>query len=387
MPQPVCSVCDAALQAPLYESSARASLTSLCRIQHVRTTVFCCRACAHLQTPALEELTSYYADEYDILVASEEEDQIYEVQDSVPVFRTAHQVKTLMRKLAPAGGLQILDYGCAKSSTMRNLLISQPDLKVHLFDVSSRYVPYWRTFLQPGCWAVDETPSDWGERFDLITSFFSLEHIPDLSKTLDHMVSLLRPGGSLYVVVPNVLTNIADFIVVDHCNHFTAPSLRRLATQHGLVVEDLDTDSHRGALVMVARKSSSVVPTSAASATEIGVTLKALAETSQYWRSTCERLASFEETLTADMPLAIYGAGFYGTFIASNLHRPERVVCHLDQNPYLHGKDFNGRPVLPPDALPAEVRTILVGLNPRHAREAIGGIPALQRPDLSFFFL
>ena len=90
------------------------------------------------------------------------------------------------------------------------------------------------------------------ERFDLVTSFFSLEHIPNVADTLGHIASLMRPGGRLYAVVPNVLTNIADFVVVDHCNHFTAPSLAQLVAAAGLITECIDDMAHRGAFVLLA---------------------------------------------------------------------------------------------------------------------------------------
>lgn len=386
MPSRQCSVCGATLESPLYQSIRNYSLTSLCRLQSGHTIVYCCQKCTHLQTPPIDAIDSYYADDYDILVASEEEDQIYEMRGSKPVFRTAHQVDLLIQKLALPDNLKILDYGCAKSSTMRALKELKPKLDVHLFDVSTRYVPYWETFLDSSQWAVNTTPRQWHGRFDLITSFFSLEHIPNLDKTLQHITSLLRPGGTLYAVVPNVLTNIADFIVIDHCNHFTPISLRHLAAKHNLAVQRIDFESHVGALVFVAQKSSTS-SASAFDANEISETLSTLLQSAEYWRKAGERIANFEENLPEDEHVAIYGAGFYGAFIASNLRRPEQAICHLDQNPFLHGKNFNGRRVLPPSELPIDIATILVGLNPRHASSSIAAIPALQRPGLQFFYL
>ena len=86
-------------------------------------------------------------------------------------------------------------------------------------------------------------------------------------------------------------------------------------------------------------------------------------------------------------PVAIYGAGFYGAFISASLAHPNRVACLLDQNPFLKGKQFNGSPILPPEELPDDVRTLFVGLNPAHAKGIINDIPALSGRTLRYFFL
>ncbi|MFO0481212.1 MAG: hypothetical protein ACK52M_06255, partial [bacterium] len=85
--------------------------------------------------------------------------------------------------------------------------------------------------------------------------------------------------------------------------------------------------------------------------------------------------------------LAIYGAGFYGNFIASSLARPERIECFIDQNRHLQGRKAFDRPIVPPEQLPSAVDAVLVGLNPRVARSIIGEIAAWRDRRLDVFFL
>jgi hypothetical protein len=95
-----CNVCAAPLTHALYESVDANSLTSLCQVRQGATRVYACGRCAHLQTVEMADATSFYESDYDILVNSEEEDQIYEVKpDGKQVYRTAHQVKVLLDKL------------------------------------------------------------------------------------------------------------------------------------------------------------------------------------------------------------------------------------------------------------------------------------------------
>jgi 2-polyprenyl-3-methyl-5-hydroxy-6-metoxy-1,4-benzoquinol methylase len=168
----------------------------------------------------MADATSFYESDYDILVNSEEEDQIYEVKpDGKQVYRTAHQVKVLLDKLLLPSGARILDYGCAKSSITKSLLAQRSDIEPHLFDVSARYIPFWKKFIEPSRWAVHETPSAWQGYFDVVTSFFSMEHMVQPAASVLKMAAMLKPGGALYCIVPNVATNVADFIVLDHVNH------------------------------------------------------------------------------------------------------------------------------------------------------------------------
>jgi SAM-dependent methyltransferase len=383
-----CSVCGNGPNELIYASPGDRSLTSLCRIHLAPTSVFVCPDCGHLQTQVIADINAYYDSQYDILVDSEEEDQIYEVRDGKPIYRTEHQVNTLLDKLGFEEHLDLLDYGCAKSSTIRALCSASANVVPHLFDVSTRYIPFWEKFVSPDNWAVNETKPEWASRFDVVTSFFSLEHIPALAKTVQDIFGLLKSGGLFYCVVPNVFSNIADFIVVDHCNHFTPTSLERLLTDAGMEVQTIDDKAHRGAFVVVARKPSgelslrSNVPRS-----DIKDTCAKLSLIADFWRTAASKIRKYEIGLAHEGKVAIYGAGFYGAFISSSLTHPERVSCLLDQNPYLQGKEINSYPILAPSELPEDVKTVLVGLNPIHAKAIISEIQMLARRKLNYFYL
>lgn len=388
MNHPNCYVCGATQGDALYRSASGRSLTSLCQIHPTATAVYACGECGHVQSDALAAVDTYYDEEYDILVASEEEDQIYEVLDGEPVYRTHHQVRTLLGKLSLPKHVDLLDYGCAKSSTVRALCESNTGIIPYLFDVSERYIPFWRKFAAPSNWAVHATKPQWTSHFDVVTSFFSLEHIPKPTEAMRHIASLLKPGGTFYGIVPNVASNIADFIVVDHCNHFTRPSLMRMIADAGLELREIDDQSHRGAYVVVAAKPiDGCTEAVTANAAAIEATRRDSERVADFWRGAAARVGAFESGLAASERVAIYGAGFYGAFIASSLTRPERICCHLDQNPFLQGKTFNARPVLAPADLPQDVGTVLVGLNPAHAKRIIADIPALAGRNVDYFYL
>lgn len=385
-----CNVCAAPLTHALYESVDTNSLTSLCQVRSGATRVYACGWCAHLQTEEMADAASFYESDYDILVNSEEEDQIYEVKpDGTQIYRTTHQVKVLLDKLPLPQGARILDYGCAKSATLKSLLLQRPDLQPHLFDVSARYVPFWQKFIEPGRWSVHDTPGQWQGYFDVVTSFFSMEHMVQPETSVRKMTAMLKPGGALYCIVPNVATNVADFIVLDHVNHFSSPSLQHLLQGAGLVVESIDDTVHRGAFVVVARRPTVSLCTAlpAEFPQQVKDWLARFHNMATFWSNAAERVREQEAELPPNAPIAIYGAGFYAAFVISCLKFPQLVVCHLDQNNYLHQREINGRPILAPAQLPPQVHHVWVGLNPAHARQIIGEVDALKARSISFLFL
>jgi SAM-dependent methyltransferase len=382
-----CNLCGTPLGVKLYDSGDALSLTSLCTVHQCRTEVYVCNCCAHVQSKAMADIDAYYDVCYDILVDSEEEDQIYEVVAGHKVYRTEHQVKVLSDKLALTTGTRILDYGCAKSATMRALAGQTPGLEVHLFDVSDRYWQFWDKFIPRERGATFELPADWQGRFDAVTSFFSLEHMAQPQDALRRIASVLKVGGTFYGIVPNVLANTADLIVVDHVNHFTPPSLAWLLRANGFDVVEISDSAHRGALVFMARKldqRADAQPPAQAEVHAITQTVRLIAD---FWQQAGSRVQSFEQTLAADAPVALYGAGFYGAFIASWLRQPQRIRCVIDQNSFLQGRQLHGAPVIAPAALPADIHTLLVGLNPAHARKVIGDIVAFAGCALNCFYL
>lgn len=387
-----CNVCSTPLTEILYASVAEQALTSLATLHEGKTEVCFCHQCGHVQSAQLENIDAFYDHEYDILVASEEEDQLYEVVQGAPVYRTAHQLRTLQRKLSLPAGAKVLDYGCAKSAMLRAMLVAGMVIEPYVFDVSDRYLPFWEKFLPAQHCATYVFPSQWNQQFDLVTSFFSLEHMPQPQHALQNIWQALRPGGKIYGIVPNLFGNTADLIVVDHVNHFTVSALTILLQKQGFEVIEIDPTAHRGAFVFIAQKTSVPPPHESLNIQsswhgKIQELLAQAQTVAAFWTEAAARVRVFEAGLQSDQTLAIYGAGFYGAFLAAHLQRPEQLRYVVDQNPFLQGRQVHGVPVVAPQALPAAIDVLLVGLNPLYAAQQIAQIAAFSERKLNYFFL
>jgi SAM-dependent methyltransferase len=82
--------------------------------------------------------------------------------------------------------------------------------------------------------------------FDVITLWHVLEHVHDLHSTLDELVRVLKPGGRLFVAVPNFTSGDAmhygeywaAWDVPRHLYHFSPNAMRVLLEKHGLSLYD-----------------------------------------------------------------------------------------------------------------------------------------------------
>lgn len=385
-----CNVCSRPFTSPIYQSPENRSLTSMSTLIEGRSAVFFCEGCGHLQTTELPNLQAYYQQEYEININSEEDDQLYRIADGRLIYRAVHQAETLMAKVALKPGDRILDYGCAKAPTLKKVLARYPKIVPFLFDVTEKYLPFWKRYPKPPQWSVHQLDPAWQGTMDVVLSFYALEHIADLQGTLTDIKRLLKPGGLFYFIVPNVYQNPADFIVADHINHFSQVSLYWLLTANGFDQISIDEQAHDAAFVVVARLAAQNATLDTArsgvvdSLPKIRTAAQALAV---YWQTAIMRIRAYESCLPQSSLTAIYGAGFYGHLIAHCLSRPDRICCFIDQNPHLQGRTVGGRSVVAPEDLPHQVSHILVGLNPRYARSVIEGIAAWRMRSLDFFYL
>jgi 2-polyprenyl-3-methyl-5-hydroxy-6-metoxy-1,4-benzoquinol methylase len=127
-----------------------------------------------------------------------EEDMPFHISDdfkSVGRDLTTH-LKTI-RAIAPSGS--ILDYGCSWGYGVYQL--SKAGYQATGFEISRPRVEYGRRALKVNLTSDLATLPSQG--FDAIYTAHVLEHIPNPKSSLDAFQRLLKPGGKLFLYVPN----------------------------------------------------------------------------------------------------------------------------------------------------------------------------------------
>lgn len=380
-----CVVCGTPSGAPVYRRE-NGSVSSTARALAAPTVVYVCEVCAHVQTPALDDIGHYYDSAYNVHLESDEADDLYAVREGVPVYRAQHQAAVALAKLDLPAGASVLDYGCGKGMSLRALLRTRPDLDGAVFDVSDAYRAKWDAFVRRENQAAYRTPDAWQGRFDAVLSFFALEHVSDPRGFLAAVRGLLRPGGVLHLTVPNVRRNVGDFVVVDHVNHFMPTSLRRALAEAGFVDVRIDEESHDAAYVVDARRAPAEGPQpfEGAGVAEFVAEARGFAA---FWTAAADAVRAFEAGQAGGRRAAIYGSGFYGVFIAGCLADRSNVAYFLDRNPHQQTKRIFEKPVLAPELLDDEVEVVYLGLNPARAHEIAAGVAPLHRRERTYFSL
>lgn len=131
----------------------------------------------------------------------------------------------------------VLDVGCSTGGFLHQLKQRFPDdyqvlgldvVKEALAHAEGLGVPtVGGSFLE-----VDLGPA----RFDAVTFWAVLEHVPEPRRFLARAAAVLKPGGHCFILVPNadslahrLLGARYRYVMADHLNYFTAATLRRLA--------------------------------------------------------------------------------------------------------------------------------------------------------------
>ncbi|OCP02332.1 MULTISPECIES: class I SAM-dependent methyltransferase [unclassified Ensifer] len=380
-----CRVCGDHIGAPTYDVPAPA-LTSMMTLLDVPTRVFVCAACGHAQSDDIPDIQAFYDTGYRISLTSENHDQIFAVaSDGTITYRTDHQAALALRLLDLPEGASILDYGAAKAVTLRKMTAARSDLRPHVFDVSSDYVSAWQGWVPKQAQAVYAAPEAWRATFDAVMSHFVIEHVADPVAFMRDVRELLRPDGTFLFSIPDVAGNPGDMAVVDHLNHFSEASIAQALASAGFQLQVIDKASFPGAFFVVARRAEALAEASAPSAAAAGAAKEAR-DICAFWDQASEKLNDGAERY-AKRKVAIYGAGFYGSWIYGRIGEAVDVVAFLDRNENMKGATHFGIPVLSPEELPEEAEALFIGLNPLKARAAIAAQPWLQRAGLDHVWL
>lgn len=146
---------------------------------------------------------------------------------------------TWLRRFCPAG--EVLDVGCSTGAFLHQLNHRFPgSYQPTGIEISRAALQHAR---QQGLNVIDASllDHDFGSRrFDAITFWAVLEHLPDPAAFLRRASNLLRPGGHCLVLVPNwnslarrLLGTRYRYILAQHVNYFTRRTLADSLRRHG----------------------------------------------------------------------------------------------------------------------------------------------------------
>jgi SAM-dependent methyltransferase len=384
-----CSICGGEMSV-VFHSSSEVSITSLAVLVPGKTTVSVCGHCGHLATSSLFDLDQYYDTGYKIGGLDVDDDDLYSIEEGTTVFRSEHMARVFLEKTSNLGITRLLDYGCGKSLTSKWAMASNPNLDAYLFDVSNDYVEFWKSFRPEVKYALFDTPASWNGTFDCVTSYFSLEHVPFPRDSLSRIRSLLRNGGFLYAIVPNIYSvNRADLLVVDHLHHYSLSSMKYCLYSCGFELVEVDNHTHHQASIYIARAISDDALRKEPDPVKVAAGIQDVYEIADYWKEVEARLWEFEAQVAAAglKRLFIYGAGIVGVYLYSKFRDKQRIAGFIDSNRHKQKKNYCGLQVVSPDMVKLEPSDgLLVGLNAGVGESLIASMRQFDPANKNIFF-
>lgn len=196
------------------------------------------------------------------------------------------------------------------------------------------------------------------ESCDLIILEGVLEHIRDLEKTFENLISYLSDEGKLLIIVPDVDTYGINYVApnyyfdIEHINHFSYSDMRNIGNCYGLRIvhhSKFDFDFPRNTKVSIlsvvlekdlSRKGLPYEPS------DIG-----WRSVEEHIKSSQEALLAYEETIEtigSVEPIVIYGAGNHTYRILANTKLKElNILAFIDNDRVKQNLTLLRKPILP----------------------------------------
>lgn len=202
-----------------------------------------CSNCSFLFTnprPAENEIGKYYQSDKYISHTDKKSGLIYQVYDLVRDF-SIHSKLSLIKKYHRSG--KLLDLGCGLGYFL-NGVKKDKTFDISGVDVSPEAVEYVKTTFGIEVKTESELDLFPENYFNVITQWHVLEHVHLLNERMQQLKRLLKPGGTLFIAVPN--SNSWDagaykeywdgYDVPRHLYHFNRKSFNLLMEKHGFEI-------------------------------------------------------------------------------------------------------------------------------------------------------
>jgi SAM-dependent methyltransferase len=208
------------------------------------------------------------------------------------------------------------------------------------------------------------------ERFDVVVLIGVLEHLPELDESITSLTKILKPGGLLYVEVPDASSYFEwfsapyQFLSIEHVNFFSSTSLSNLLARRGFecvfarkAARHLGPNSIEPAVAALFSLTGASAPPKRDLETECGL-LKYLDSSRRLEEEIQQKIARVAES---QIPLAVWGAGTHTLrLLETSKLGSARIVAIIDSNSRYRGKQLRGIPIVTPEEFQPADATILI---------------------------
>jgi SAM-dependent methyltransferase len=358
-----CAICGADALEAIQGFAELPRVTSDCKPWPAGGAMHCCEACGAIQklpdAKWFGEIEQIYRD-YQIYELSGGSEQVIFSEAGVAAPRSKALVDFIAANAGADHAGKLIDIGCGNGSQLKRLSAAMPRWRLYGSELSDSVGASLRKI--PNFVELYTRPArDILERFDVVTMFHALEHMPDPLAALRDAAGLLNKGGRLFVEIPNAAVSPFDLLVADHLLHFSPDHLGYLASRAGLSVSILRDDLVPKEITLLAALGGELRarPAPAATMKIVRSNVAWLAAMLAEARKASERARTF----------GLFGTAISGMWLYGSLR--DKVSFFVDEDMSRVGNSFEGIPILSPAQAPAG-STVFVPLLPEVARRVVG---------------
>lgn len=319
-------------------------VSSDCQPLNVQSSLCICNKCGTVQKEICDEwlecVNQVYRRYNVYSQAAGKEQRAFDASNGLSSSRSSRILEWIKggsrhHQLKPKGS--ILDFGCGNGNFLREFQQAYPGWHLTGLEIDdSNKLPIESI---PNTKHVTGTIDSLEESYDIISMVHVLEHLVDPISLLAQLRKRLKPGGMLFVEVPNLITSPFDLFILDHCTHLTLESLRWILWKGGFQLIDSSTE-------VIAKEITLVAVTCAESDGDVDVEEVEAAtaiEVIGCHLALARRLKARGSELIAVKP-AIFGSSISATWLANELGF--NVSLFIEEDNQRIGNHHCGIPIL-----------------------------------------
>ncbi|HEY5237613.1 MAG TPA: class I SAM-dependent methyltransferase [Rhizomicrobium sp.] len=275
-------------------------------------------------------------------------------------FRTKAAMEAIGRHAKLSDVMCLLDVGSNRGSFARAFLEAAPHAHLVAVEPDERVAESCKDMERTELiHARIEDAALENDRFDIVHSCHTIEHVAEPAKVLEDHWRTLKPGGMLVIDAPNLAFLGGDDVVEEwfidkHLTHFSQATYTRMIEAAGFTIVEQPDPTDRDNLLVVARKTGAphVSPQSDPKEVEDAETLFAHYISTRARNLLALTVAAAEITKMKSRRVAMWGAGrIFDSLVVHGNFDPRSLALLIDKHLKPHVGERYGCALHGPEAL------------------------------------
>jgi SAM-dependent methyltransferase len=293
-------------------------------------------------------------------------------------FRTDAAMKALGRHTNFNNDISLLDVGSNRGSFVKAFLSAAPSAQVLALEPDERVADSCKSLERTDLIVsrIEDAALE-SNRFDVVHSCHTIEHLAHPQETLADHWRVLKPGGLLVLDAPNIAILdesdiVEEWFIDKHLYHFSARTLIRMVRAAGFDIVEAPDANDRTNILIVARKADKAVRAKDDDILEVAEAERLI---SAYGANRARNLAALTAAAAdiarmAPRKVAIWGAGrLFDSLVTHGGFEPAILSALIDKHLKQYVGERHGRALAEPQALAEAQPGVVIVMSRGFAQE------------------